>query len=510
MRHQWKRLSATLGALLCGALLTSVVMSWPDRLQQNRTALADELGKPSVAAENLAHAEGLSAAFRSVADSLRPSVVSISIEAAPRQRGRRAPQRGLPPELRRQLPPWLGDDFFQQFEEQQQQQQLPEGTQIGSGSGVIIREDGYVITNNHVVASGEALKVVLHNGKRLDAKIVGTDPATDLAVLKVEEKGLQAAVLGNSDDIRVGDWVVAIGSPFGLDQTVTAGIISAKNRVQGIIGDGQGFEDFLQTDAAINPGNSGGPLVSLRGEVIGINTAILSRTGASAGIGFAIPLSLAKPVVESIIESGSVRRGFLGAQVGDVNAELKDKFSLSVDTGAFISTVVDGQPAAKAGLQPGDVVISMDGKPVTSGTQLRNYIASRKPGSIVKMQVNRSGKEMEFSVNLQERTNEAMASFNGGPGQSLIGATLEPLTPEKARDLELSGPAVGLVVTKVEDEGLAAQANILPGDVIEEASGEALTSVEQFNTILKTAKDSGRGLRLVIRRGNVRMILVLR
>jgi serine protease Do len=408
------------------------------------------------------------------------------------------------------LPPWLGDDFFQQFEEQQQQQQLPEGTEIGSGSGVIIREDGYVITNNHVVASGEALKVVLHNGKRLDAKIVGTDPATDLAVLKVEEKGLQAAVLGNSDDIRVGDWVVAIGSPFGLDQTVTAGIISAKNRVQGIIGDGQGFEDFLQTDAAINPGNSGGPLVSLRGEVIGINTAILSRTGASAGIGFAIPLSLAKPVVESIIESGSVRRGFLGAQVGDVNAELKDKFSLSVDTGAFISTVVDGQPAAKAGLQPGDVVISMDGKPVTSGTQLRNYIASRKPGSIVKMQVNRSGKEMEFSVNLQERTNEAMASFNGGPGQSLIGATLEPLTPEKARDLELSGPAVGLVVTKVEDEGLAAQANILPGDVIEEASGEALTSVEQFNTILKTAKDSGRGLRLVIRRGNVRMILVLR
>ncbi len=509
MHHQWKRLSVTLGALLCGALLTSLVLSWPDRLQQNRTALADELGRPSIAAENLAHAEGLSAAFRSVADSLRPSVVSISIEAGPRQRGGRGPQRGLPPELRRQLPPWLGDDFFQQFEEQQQQQ-IPEGTQIGSGSGVIIREDGYVITNNHVVENGGSLKVVLHNGKRLDAKIVGTDPATDLAVLKVEEKGLQAAILGNSDDIRVGDWVVAIGSPFGLDQTVTAGIISGKNRVQGIIGDGQGFEDFLQTDAAINPGNSGGPLVSLRGEVIGINTAILSRTGASAGIGFAIPLSLAKPVVESIIESGSVRRGFLGAQVGDVNGELKDKFSLSVDTGAFISTVVDGQPAAKAGLQPGDVVIAMDGKPVTSGTQLRNYIASRKPGSTVKMKVNRSGKEMEFSVSLQERTDEAMASFNGGAGPSLIGATLEPLTPEKARDLELRGPAVGLVVTKVEDDGLAARANILPGDVIEEASGEALTSVEQFNTILKTAKDSGRGLRLVIRRGNVRMILVMR
>ena len=375
------------------------------------------------------------------------------------------------------------------------------------GSGVIVGSDGVIVTNYHVVARADRISVRLADGREFPARLIGADAGTDVAVLEIDAEGLPAATWGDSDGLEVGEMVWAIGNPFGLDRTLTYGIISAVGR-RGVTGDP--LQEFLQTDAAINPGNSGGPLVNLRGEVIGINTAILSRTGASAGIGFAIPLSLAKPVVESIIESGSVRRGFLGAQVGDVNAELKDKFSLSVDTGAFISTVVDGQPAAKAGLQPGDVVISMDGKPVTSGTQLRNYIASRKPGSIVKMQVNRSGKEMEFSVNLQERTNEAMASFNGGPGQSLIGATLEPLTPEKARDLELSGPAVGLVVTKVEDEGLAAQANILPGDVIEEASGEALTSVEQFNTILKTAKDSGRGLRLVIRRGNVRMILVLR
>jgi serine protease Do len=506
MLQQWKKLSVTLGAVMCGALLTGVVMSWPQRL--NQQARADSRGALSAAAEeNLKHAEGLSAAFRNVSDSLRPSVVSISVEATPRMvRG----QGSMPPELRRQLPPWLGDDFFRQFEGQQGS---PEPRQSGMGSGVVIREDGYLLTNNHVVEGADSVKVLFSDGRKLDAKIVGTDPATDLAVLKVEETGLPAAVLGDSEAVQVGDWVVAIGSPFGLDQTVTAGIISGKNRVQGIVGDGNGFEDFLQTDAAINPGNSGGPLVNLRGEVIGINTAILSRSGASAGIGFAIPMGLAKPVVDSIIESGSVRRGFLGAQVGDINPEVKEKYELKVDSGALISGVLDGQPAAEAGLLPGDVVTEMDGKPVAGGTQLRNYIASRKPGSSVKIKVNRNGSLMDMQVNLRERTDKAMAMFEGGDGESgdlVMGARLQPLTEEQARDLKLQGPAVGLLVTEIEDEGIAAQAQLRVGDVIEEAGGQPLRSVEQFRAILKEQQEAGSGLRMVIRRGNVRMLLIVR
>ena len=507
MHQQWKGLSVTLGAALCGALLAGVIMSWPRSLTDG--VYADQVEAAAAARENLRHAEALSSAFRNVSESLRPSVVSLSTEVTPRavsNRGRGG--GGLPPELRRQLPPWLGDDILRQLEEPE----LPRPRQSGMGSGVVIREDGYLLTNNHVIEGSDVVKVTLSDGRRLEAEIVGTDPATDLAVLKVDATGLQAAVLGDSEETQVGDWVLAIGSPFGLDQTVTAGIISGKNRVQRIIGDGEGFEDFLQTDAAINPGNSGGPLVNLRGEVIGLNTAILSRSGANAGIGFAIPMSMAGPVADSIIETGAVRRGFLGAQVGDITPDIKEEFGLKVDTGALISGVLDGQPAAEAGLQPGDVVVRMDGKPVTSGTQLRNYVASRKPGATVDVSVNRNGEKLEMKVNLQERTAEAMAKFSG-PGaepDTVIGAKLEPLTEESARDLGLDGPPVGLVVTKIEDGSLAAQAKLRVGDVMEEAGGEALTSVDQFRTMLEETKQDGRGLRLVIRRGNVRMLLVIR
>jgi len=503
MHHQWKSLSMTFGAALCGALLVGAVMSLPQRMHHG--VYAEQVASSAEAKQNLNTAQGLSSAFRNVAESLRPSVVSISTESTPRvaRRG----DGGIPPELRRQLPPWLGDDIFRQFENGESQPRRQEGM----GSGVIIREDGYMLTNNHVVEGADKVRVELSDGRKLEATIVGTDPATDLAVLKVDADGLQAATLGDSDAIQVGDWVLAIGSPFGLDQTVTAGIISGKNRVQRIIGGGNGYEDFLQTDAAINPGNSGGPLVNLRGEVVGINTAILSRSGASAGIGFAIPVGLARPVVESIIESGSVRRGFLGAQVGDISPEVKEEFGLKVDVGALIRGVLDGQPAAIAGLQPGDVVTHIDGKPIVSGTQLRNFIASVRPGANVEMKVARNGKTLEVTVNLQERTDDALALFDAGRGsESMIGAQLEPLTAETARELNLEGPAVGLLVTKIEDDSVAARGGIQVGDVIEQAGGTNLTSVDEFNKILATNKESGQPLRMVIRRGNVRMLMVIR
>lgn len=506
MHQQWKPLAVTLAAALCGALLFAVVLSWPQRTEHG--VYADQVASAQQARENLTTAEGLSAAFRNVSESLRPSVVSIRTEITSRQTDRRG--GGLPPELRRQLPPWLDDDFFAPFEQPRQPRQR---RQQGMGSGVIIRDDGYLLTNNHVVEGADQVFVTLSDGRRLEAEIVGTDPPTDLAVLKLEATGLEAAILGDSDEIQVGDWVLAVGSPFGLEQTVTAGIISGKHRVQQIIGDGQGFEDFLQTDAAINPGNSGGPLVNLRGEVVGINTAILSRSGASAGIGFAIPVGLARPVVESIIETGTVRRGFLGASVGDVNPETKETFGLKADAGALISGVLEGQPAAEGGLQPGDVVVEIDGREVTTGTKLRNYVASKTPGSTVEMTVDRDGEMLTLQVPLGERTDEAMAMFEGGPGagDTLIGAELAPLTEEMARELGIRGDVTGgLVVTRIEDGGLAARAGLRAGDLLEEAGGRRLQSVADLRAALEEAQQQQSGLRLLVRRGNSRILLVIR
>ncbi|MGI9471858.1 MAG: Do family serine endopeptidase [Rubripirellula sp.] len=497
MPNLWKQISFALSAMLVGSLVTGVVMTLPrglheDAIAQNTAAVNSAVGGtiPKVNAQNLSHAQGLSNAFRNVADALRPCVVSISTRhRATGPRGQGAP-RGF-------------EDMFGR------PSQGVEREESGMGSGVIVRPDGYILTNNHVVEDADELAVELFDGQTVPGTIVGTDPQTDLAVVKIEMQGLRAAPVGSSDDIRVGDWVLAIGSPFGLDQTVTAGIISGKNRVQRIIADGNGFEDFLQTDAAINPGNSGGPLVNLRGELVGINTAILSRSGSSAGIGFAIPVSLARPVLQSIIETGEVHRGFLGAQVVDVTPDNTQDYDLKVKSGALVGVVLEDQPAAKAGLQPGDVVTKIDGRPCTGGTQLRNYVASRRPGTSIAMEVNRGGKLMQVTVNLQERTDEAMALFRSGGG-GMFGSELIPVTPQTARQYGYEGLRSGLIVASVEDGGLAAQADLQVGDVIESAAGLRLQSVEQLAEIFGEAKRLGQPIRVIVRRGSSRMLLVIR
>lgn len=484
MHDKWKRVSFALGAMLVGALGMGWFMShsksaWNQALAQEAVAPGRT---PTVNQRNLSEAEGLSNAFRNVAEAVRPSVVSISTKQM---------QTRLPADL----PPYFQDFFGGPS--------APE-EETGMGSGVIVRPDGYILTNNHVVEGADELTVELYDGRIIAGTIVGTDPQTDLAVVKIELPGLRAAPMGNSDEIRVGDWVLAIGSPFGLDQTVTAGIISGKHRQQRIIADGNGLEDFLQTDAAINPGNSGGPLVNLRGELIGINTAILSRSGASAGIGFAIPVALAQPVLESIIETGEVRRGFLGAQVVDVTPSAVENFDLKVDTGALIGGVLKDQPADKAGIQPGDVVTKMDGRPCTGGTQLVNYVASRRPGTSVNLEVNRAGKTLQVRVDLQERTDAAMALFKAG---DLFGAELVPVTPETAAKYGYAGLRSGLIVTEVKDGSIAAQAELQVGDVIESAAGLQLKSVDQLKEILSEGQRRRQRVRMVVRRGNTRMLL---
>jgi serine protease Do len=497
MPNIWKNVSFALTAMIVGSLLTGAIMTLPTGLRSD--AQAQDTGQPQagdrtpiVNQQNLVHAEGLSNAFRNVVEALRPSVVSISTLQTEIVPARRLPP-GIPPQY---------EELFRGSGGPQAREQT------GMGSGVIVRPDGYILTNNHVVEDADELTVELFDGRTVPGSIVGTDPQTDLAVVKIDLPGLRAAALGNSDDIRVGDWVLAIGSPFGLDQTVTAGIISGKNRVQRIIDNGNGFEDFLQTDAAVNPGNSGGPLVNLRGELIGINTAILSRTGNNAGISFAIPVSLAKPVLNSIIETGEVHRGFLGAQVVDVTPANAKDYDLAVSTGGLIAGVLEDQPADEAGLQPGDVVTMLDGRPCKGGTHLRNYVASKLPGTVVTMEVNRGGEVIEMRVNLRERTDEAMAMFNAGGG--LFGADLVPVTPETAREYGYRGLRDGLIVTGIKDESLAAQAELKVGDVLESANGIRLTSVDQLAEIFSEAKKSNESMRVIVRRGNQRMILPIR
>lgn len=485
MAGRYRRIRlATLWMASCSIATTVAVTTMSSYLPIVSAQDAAESGTtPIVNEQFLAQAEGLSRAFRNVAEAIRPSVVSISTKQM-------SDRGGMPRSYR---------EYFGIPSE-------PEATS-GMGSGVIVRPEGYILTNNHVVEGADELNVELADGRKVRGEIVGTDPQTDLAVIKIDLPGLKAAPIGSSDEIQVGDWVVAIGSPFGLDQTVTSGIISGKNRRQGIIADGNGLEDFLQTDAAINPGNSGGPLVNLRGELIGINTAILSRSGASAGIGFAIPVSIAEPVLDSIVETGEVRRGFLGAQVVDVTPATAEAYDLKVSQGALIGGVLEGNPAAKAGLQPGDVVTKIDGKPCRGGSQLVSTVAVRRPGTTVELEVNRFGEILNLTVNLQERTDAAMALFRSG---EIFGATVVPVTPQSAQKYGYRGLTGGLIVTEIEAGSMADQADLQVGDVIEGAGGIQLESVEQLREMVAQANRTARPIRIVVRRGNSRMLLMLR
>ncbi|MEM9585716.1 MAG: Do family serine endopeptidase [Planctomycetota bacterium] len=475
-----------LASMLFGSLLTLAAISLPSSRQS--LALADQIGGPRLQSPASTSAIELSNSFHQISQMLQPSVVSISTKQARLVRGSRMDQLfGLPP-------------------------QRQEST--GMGSGVVIRSDGYIATNNHVVKEADELMVELHDGRRASATIIGTDPETDLAVIKVDLQGLQAAMLGDSDAMRIGDWVLAIGSPFGLDQTVTAGIISGKHRDQDIISDEygfEGFEDFLQTDAAINPGNSGGALVNMRGELVGINTAILSKSGSSAGVGFAIPIQLATPVLNSLIESGEMKRGFLGVSIGDVNPDLVKRFGLRVRSGAFISGIGKGQPAALAGIQPGDVVVAMDGRPISSGGQLRNNVANRSPGSIVRLQIDRGGDQLTIPVTLQEREDPILGKVREmfQPGGA-FGATLVPVTPEAVRRLQYNGLENGLIVAGVRRGGLANQAGLRAGDILLEVDKVPLTSVDQLIEAFVTSTDQRQPLRVTVLQGNEKNYIVFR
>ena len=455
-----------------------------------RGSRIDRRGPIAAGARPSVVADDLSTAFRDVAQSMRPSVVAIRTKTIQTIRGRVLPP-GFPPE-------------FEQFFGGQTRPRRRESS--GVGSGVILRSDGYIVTNNHVVEGADELNVELSGGEIVTGKIVGTDPQTDLAIVKIPRTDLVAVPFGDSDRIRVGDWVVAIGSPFGLDQTVTAGIISGKNRVQDIIADGKGFEDFLQTDAAINPGNSGGPLVNLRGELVGINTAILSRSGGSAGIGFAIPASMIRPIFESILETGEVQRGFLGARVLDVNPQRVERFNLDVHRGGFIDEVLTDRPAARAGLLPGDVIVKIENRDCLSGRQLRTHVASRRPGSVINVTVRRDGRNFVTQIRLDQMTAEAMSLFGQG---EILGARVIPITPKTADQFGYPADQPGLLLVEVADDSLAAEYGLEVGDVLESAAEVPLQSAAVLNEIIQEAAARNRIVRIKLRRGNRMLMLPL-
>jgi serine protease Do len=385
--------------------------------------------------------------------------------------------------------PFTDDPFFRQFfgDRFRNMPQQPR-EQNALGSGVIVRQDGYILTNYHVVDGADQIKVELTDRRAFDAKLVGSDSPSDLALLKVNASNLHALPLGDSDGLRVGDIVLAVGNPLGLGQTVTMGIVSAKGRATGLT-DGS-FEDFIQTDAPINQGNSGGALVNTRGELVGINSQILSPSGGSIGIGFAIPATMAQNVMAQLVTNGRVRRGLLGVTVQGVTSDLAKSLGLNEVRGALVSAVQPDSPASLAGVERGDVIVEFEGRPVSDSNNLRNMVARTQPGSKATLQVVRNGRPQALTVTLAELPAQGSEAAEpaGGEQGGRFGMAVEPVTPDLARRMGL-GNARGVVVNQVTPASPASEAGIRPGDVIKEVNHKPVVSAAELQTALSSAGD---------------------
>ncbi|HVU16705.1 MAG TPA: DegQ family serine endoprotease [Candidatus Didemnitutus sp.] len=411
------------------------------------------------------------ASFANVVKRVSPSVVKITVQTKSHEIS--ANEQGLD----------LDNPFFRQFFGGRMPQMRTE-PETGLGSGVIISSDGYIATNNHVVANADHVTVTLDDGRDLTARVVGRDPLTDVAVVHVDAKDLPAVTFADTSKVEVGDRVLAIGNPFGIGETVTSGIVSAMGRRIGILSDVRGYENFIQTDAAINPGNSGGALVDVDGRLIGLNTAILSRSGGSQGVGLAVPADLVSRVADSLVKNGKVVRGYLGVSVQDITPALADSFGLKSRKGALIAQVEPNSPAAKAGLKEGDVITSVNGSAVTDSNKLTLDVSGYAPGTKVSLDVLRDGKTEQVAATTGNRpsrfggSTEQVAPATDDEGV-LNGVAVDDLTPESRREMNLPAQLHGAVITEVAPDSASARAGLSAGDVILEINRQRVTSAQQ-------------------------------
>ena len=443
-----------------------------------------KLGVQNTSQKSSLDVRATSDAFVAIANQVTPTVVSVTVTTKAKK-GRKE---------FRDFFHFFGPDFNFKFPEP--------GPERGSGSGVILTPDGYIITNNHVVENAEknSIEVKLSDTRRFDAKLVGTDPTTDLAVLKVDAKNLPVASFGDSDDLQVGQWVLAIGNPFGLSSTVTAGIVSYLGRDINIKRNQYGIENFIQTDAAINPGNSGGPLVNLNGEVIGINTAIATRTGGYQGYGFTIPINLAKTVAEDLINTGRVRRGYLGVMIQTVDATIAKAKGLERTQGVVIQTVQEGSAAGAAGVKEGDIILSVDGRDVNAANELQGIIARKHPGDAVTLTLYRDGKKLEKKVTLRERdakeelaaateesNDDSRSESTSSKTLSLdnLGLTVKNLSASVKKEQKVEN---GVQVAEVKTFSEAHNRGLRPNDVIIEADKRKINSVNDLKEVIEGHK----------------------
>ncbi|MFH1238730.1 MAG: DegQ family serine endoprotease [bacterium] len=430
--------------------------------------------------------------FADIADKLKPTVVNISTTQVIRQ-------EYVPYEF------FFGNPFEDFFGEQKPNSQKPQPQKryydrkaMGMGSGVIISEDGYILTNNHVINAATEINVTLNDGRKFKGNIIGQDYKTDLAVIKINASKLPAAMLGDSDKIRVGDWAIAIGSPFGLEQTVTAGIISARRQSLQI--EGQQYREMIQTDAAINQGNSGGPLINIKGEVIGINTAIYTPTGGFVGVGFATPINKAKAILQQLIQKGKVTRGWLGVEIKEVDKAIAKQFGLKEEKGVLVNNVMKDTPAERAGLKRGDIILEYDGRAVKDVTALQDLVAQTEPKKKVTLKVWRSNKEELFDLVIGEMPNEVKEAGgqnepqgkapadNEKVSQEWLGIKVKALSKDMIAQLGLEAGEKGVAIVEIMPGSKAEETGLAVNDVIRSINRQPVTSVKEFEEITAKAK----------------------
>jgi len=488
-QYPFKHKAPSLLLLMSSILIVSLVAAVPLSAQDTDSIKAlRQMGK----------------AFAQIAEKASPAVVGIKAESLVAASNRSYSFRQWPFN-----DPFFEDDFFDRFfrgrsPRSRRPEVQPKSRRVAQGSGFIVSNDGYILTNNHVVADADTIKVKLVDEREFEAKVIGTDPESEVAVIKIDANQLPTIELAASNTLEVGEWVLAIGNPFGLSHTVTAGIVSAKGR------SGVGlttYEDFIQTDAAINPGNSGGPLINLDGKVVGINTAIIGANG-NIGIGFAVPIDMAKAVYEDLIEGGAVIRGFLGVIPSDLTEAMADYFGLKEAKGVILNEVTEDSAADKAGLKQGDIIIEFDGKPVKEANKFRKQVAMLKPGTKVKAIVLRDGRKKELTIELGERPAPQQLAAGSRPEVlEQLGLTIQNLTDELASRLGYEG-LKGVVVADVEAGSLAAFAGIKTGTLIMEVNRQPVVNTKEFNKIIKKASEK-KSILLLVRDENFTRFVAL-